>query len=73
MNEIVVRKSAEDQFKEWIESLLPYEKVWYINKIAAACDMSYQGVYKWSIGKTRIKAPFIEKINLVAGKEIIKM
>lgn len=65
--------SAESQFIEWMNSLMSWEKPFYLNKIALACDMSYQGVYKWAIGKSKIKKPFQSIINQVAGKEVIKL
>lgn len=63
--------TPENQFVEWIKTLTSWERAWYLNKIALACDMSYQGVYKWATGRNKIRKPFQKVINEVAGKEII--
>lgn len=66
-------ESPEKQFSDWLASLPNYERVYYINKIALACDLSYQTVFKWGNELRRIRKPYIDIINSVADKTVIKI
>lgn len=71
MNKTTEILDPNQQFANWVASLESYERVYYFNKIALACDLSYQTVFKWSIRKTKIKRPFIDIINSVVGDKVI--
>lgn len=61
------------QFSEWIQSLMQYERVFYMNKIALACDLSYQAIYLMSVQRRKVTRPVAMVINQVAEKEVIKL
>lgn len=60
-----------NQFSKWMDSLPKYEQVFFLNKISLKCDLTYQTVYQWRMGKGNIRTPYIDIINEVAGEKII--
>lgn len=71
MESTAEKVDSETQFKQWADSLLSWEKIYFFNKIALECDVTYQCVYRWATTRTKIKKPFQKIINAVVGKEII--
>ena len=72
MEDCLIKDPAE-QFANWADGLKRYERVFFFNKIALACDISYQAVFKWSIRKTKLKKPYIDIINSVVGHNVIRI
>ena len=71
--EEIRKDAATSQFIKWCEGLKSWEKCFYVNKIALACDVSYVTVMRWSYGYGRIRKPYYSIINEIAGEEVIKM
>lgn len=64
--------SPNQQFAEWLDSMPRFKQTCIINEISCACDVKYQTVYKWRMNKAKIKTPYIDIINKVAGEQVIK-
>lgn len=72
MKEEKIIEEPGDQFSNWANSLEGWERKFYFNKIALACDVSYQTVYCWSIKTRKVRKVYIDIINKTVGTKVIE-
>lgn len=61
---------SDNNFKNWINSMPRFEKVYWVNKIAIECGVSKITVTSWAKRDKNIRAAYRKVINEITGKEL---
>lgn len=60
-------------FCNWYNSLLKFERVYFLKLICIRCEVKPITVYKWVKGDTNIRRAYQEIINDIANKELFSL
>lgn len=66
-------KEKNTQFCDWYNSLMKFERTYFLKLISLRCGVRPITVYKWVKGATDIRRGYQEIINDIAGRQLFNL